>query len=78
MIQLAGHLKGRALQEWNLLRPDQRHTFAEATEALHLRLDSASKTIIAQDLAQHEEEPVRNFIRRLEGTFRAAYGRDPM
>ena len=24
MIQLAGYLRGRALQEWNLLRPDQR------------------------------------------------------
>ena len=82
MIQLAGHLNGRALQEWNLLRPDQRRTFTEATEALRLRLDSSSKTIAAQDfrhLAQHEEEPVRDFIRRrLERTFRAAYGRDPM
>jgi cell division protein FtsB len=28
LMQLAGHLKGRALQEWNLLHPDQRTTFA--------------------------------------------------
>ena len=31
MIQLAGHLKGRALQEWNLLRSDQRSMFPQAT-----------------------------------------------
>ena len=78
MIQLAGHLKGRALQEWNLLRPDQRRTFTEATEALRLRLDSASKTIAAQDFRHLAQQPVRDFIRRLERTFRAAYGRDPM
>ena len=34
MIQLAGHLKGKALQEWNLLHPDQRATFTQAIEAL--------------------------------------------
>ena len=32
MIQLAGHLKGRALQEWNLLCPDLRAMFVQATE----------------------------------------------
>ena len=40
MIQLAGHLKGRALQEWNLLHPDQLTTFTQAIEALRSRLDS--------------------------------------
>ena len=28
--------------------------------------------------AQHEEEPVSDFIRRIERIFRSAYGRDPM
>ena len=81
MIQLAGHLKGRALQEWNLLRPDQHSTFSQATEALRSRLDSVSKSVAAQDfrhMAQQEEERVSDFIRRLERTFRAAYGHDPM
>ena len=81
MIQLAGHLKGRALQEWNLLRSDQRSTFSQATEALRSRLDSASKSVAAQDfrhMTQREDESVNDFIRRLERTFRAAYGRDPM
>ena len=43
MIQLAGYLKGRALQEWNLLQPEERASFTRATEALHLRLDSGSR-----------------------------------
>ena len=81
MIQLAEHLKGRALQEWNLIHADQRTTFAQATEALRLRLDTASKTVAAQEFrhtAQREGEAVSDFIRRLERTFRSAYGRDGM
>ena len=34
LIQLAGHLKGWALQEWNLLSVDQLQTYEDATEAL--------------------------------------------
>ena len=78
MIQLAGHLKGRALQEWNLLCPDQRSTFSQATEAPRSRV---SKSVAAQDfrhMAQQEEERVSDFIRQLERTFRAAYGHHPM
>ena len=81
MIQLAGHLKGRALQEWNLLCPDLRATFVQATEALRSRLDSVSKAAAAQDFchtSQREAELVSDFTRRLERTFRAAYGRDEM
>lgn len=81
LIQFAGHLRGGALQEWNLLQPYQRSTFSKATEALCSQLDSASKSVAAQDfrhMAQHESESVSDFIRRLERTFRAAYGRDPM
>ena len=81
MIQLAGHLKGRALQEWNLLHPDQRTTFTQAIEALRSRLDSVSKTVAAQDFrhtTQCEAESVSDFIRRLEPTFRNAYGHDKM
>ena len=81
MIQLAGHLKGRALLEWNLLSSDQRATYALATEALRSRLDSISKTVAAQDFrhaTQREGESVSDFIRRLERTFRSAYGRDLM
>ena len=80
-VQLAGHLKGRALQEWNLLHPDQRTTLTQAIEALRSRLDCVSKTVAAQDFwhtTQREAESVSNFIHRLERTFRTAYGRDKM
>ena len=81
MIQLAGHLKGRALQEWDLIPAAQRATFAQATESLRLRLDPASTTMAAQyfrHISQRESETVSDFILRLERAFRAAYGRDPM
>ena len=81
LMQLAGHLAGHALQEWNLLRPDERLSFAKATEALRLHLDFGGKAVAAQDFrhtTQHESESVLDFIRRLECTFRIAYGQDPM
>ena len=39
LLQLAGHLRGRALQEWNLLTKDEKQTMASAIEALINRLD---------------------------------------
>ncbi len=42
LLQLAGYLRGRALQEWNLL---DRSTYSHAVEALHARLDPVSKTM---------------------------------
>ena len=35
LLQLAGHLRGRALQEWNLIPTDDRSTFANA-DKLHM------------------------------------------
>ena len=81
IIQLARHLKSRALQEWNLLRPEDRASFAKAVEALRLRLDCGSKALAAQDFrhaTQRDGEPVSDFVRRLERTFRTAYGRESM
>lgn len=72
MIQLVCHIKGRALQEWNLVHPDQRSTFTQAIEALRSRLDSVSKTAATQDFRhtiQNESKSVSDFIRRLERTF---------
>lgn len=80
-MQLAGHLRGRALQEWNLLGSDEKDTFSSAVEALRVRLDPGSKTMSAQDFhhsAQLENESVADFIRRLEKTFQVAYGRDKL
>ena len=82
LMQLAGHLRGRALQEWNLLDEEtERATYDSAVGALRNRLDTGSKTLAAQDfrhIAQAETESVTDFIRRLERTFRVAYGQDRM
>jgi hypothetical protein len=48
LIQLAGHLRGKALQEWGLIEESDRETFKDAVNALRLRLDSGSKTMAAQ------------------------------
>jgi len=49
LLQLAGHLRGRALQEWNLLDATEKTTFAKAIEAMRARLDPGSKTLAAQE-----------------------------
>ena len=81
MMQLAGHLRGRALQEWNLLQDSDKGTFDMAIDAMRTRLDHGSRNVAAQDFrhtVQREQEPVSDFIRRLERTFRLAYGREGM
>ena len=79
LIQLAGHLKGRARQEWSLLSDDEKRVYSQATSALRSRLDPGSRIMAAQDFrhaSQEEEEKVGDFIRRLEQLFKLAYGRD--
>ena len=39
LIQLAGHLRGKALQEWNLLSSEKKTSLKCATSALHQRID---------------------------------------
>lgn len=79
LLQLAGHLRGRALQEWELLDDADKDTFSKGVDALRARLDPGSKALAAQDFrhtSQREDESVNSFIRRMERTFRIAYGRD--
>ena len=81
LIQLAGHLRGRALQEWSLLDQKEKDSLDTAIASLRRRLDPGSKALAAQDFRhtlQKEGEAVSDFIRRLERTFRVAYGRDAM
>ena len=81
LIQLAGYLRGRALQEWSLLDQKEKDNLDTAIASLRRRLDPGSKTLAAQDFRhtlQKEGEAVSDFIRRLERTFRIAYGRDAM
>ena len=79
LLQLAGHLKGRALQEWNLMANNEKMTYSQATAALAGRLDPGSRIMAAQDFrhaSQEDCEKVGDFIRRLEQLFKLAYGHD--
>ena len=81
LLQLAGHLRGRAFREWNLIRDDDRQDYNRAVKSLKERLDPGFRTLAAQDFRhtrQKESETVTDFICRLERTFQLAYGRDPM
>lgn len=67
--QLAGHLRGRALQEWDLLPAVERKSLSRAVSAMHNRLDPCSRALAAQDFrhaSQRDGESVPDFIRRLE------------
>jgi len=61
LIQFAGHLKGRALAEWNLLSPDEISTVEVAARSMRERLDPCSKVMAGQDFrrtTQRDGEPV--------------------
>ena len=49
LIQFAGHLKGRALAEWNLLTAEETRTVEEAAKSMRDRLDPCSKVMAGQD-----------------------------
>ena len=79
LLQLAGHLRRRAFQEWNLLDSSDKMTVRAASTALRNRLDPGSRSMAAQDFrhaTQRESETVSDFILRLERIFQSAYGRD--
>ena len=79
LIQLAGYLKGRALQEWLLLSEEDRKTWNTATTALRKKLEIKSKVMAAQDfrhIRQKEKESVADFIYRMEKEFHVAYKND--
>ena len=81
LLQLAGHLRGRALQEWNLIMTEEKTTFTDATSALRARLDPGSKALASQDFRhalQRESESVSDYVMRLERLFQIAYGREGM
>ena len=81
LIQLAGHLRGRALQEWGLLCSKDKTTFTLAVEALRSRLDTDNKALADQDFrhaCQSEAESVVDYICRIERLFQIVYGRAEM
>ena len=81
LIQLAGHLRGRALQEWNLLTVEEKSNWDTAVKALRSRLEPRDRALAAQDFrhaTQKKSEMVADYIRRMERAFQLAYGRDGM
>ena len=65
LIQLAGHLRGRSLQEWTLLRATEKESLDTAVCALRSRLDPGSRALAAQDFrhaSQREKESVADYI----------------
>ena len=81
LMQLAGHLRGRARQEWDLLSETEKGSYFQAVRALHGKLEPVNKALAAQDfrhICQGNNESVADFIRRMEHTFKVAYGRDSM
>ena len=71
-MQLAGHLRGRATQEWKLLLPENRASNQVAVKALREKLDSGNQTLEALDFrhtSQQSSESVSDFITRLEKVF---------
>ena len=81
LMQLSGHLRGRALQEWRLLHRSEQQTYSTAIEGLRTRFNPGSKTMAAQDFChslQRDGEVISDFIRRLEKTYQIAYGKDDL
>ena len=72
-MQLAGHLRGRALHEWELM---EECDCVRASDILCTRLDPSHKIMAVQDFRhtmQGEAECVSDFIRRMEQAFRITY-----
>ena len=81
LIQLVGHLRGRALQEWRLLTARENKSLEEVTALMRSRLDPSSRALAAQDFrhaSQQEGESVADFIRRLEQICKLVYRHDGM
>ena len=80
-MQLAGHLQGRALLEWNLLKDSEKDGMEKTVAALQNQRDEDGRVLVAQDFQhslQKAGETVADFNRQLESTFKIAYGWDGM
>ena len=71
LLQFAEHLRGRALQEWDLLSKRDRATFDTVVLALRERLDSGGKAMAAQDF-QHCSQRM-NLLATLSGDVRELF-----
>ena len=65
-MQLAGYLRGRALQEWKLIDSKDKATYPSTIKALRERLDHRNQTLAALDFrhaSQRPTETVSDFLR---------------
>lgn len=72
LIQHAGHWRGRAPQEWNLLGEEKKGTYQTAIQALRIQLDPGNRVLAAQDFrqaVQKDGKSVADYVRRLERYF---------
>jgi hypothetical protein len=79
LLDLVGHLRGGALEEWNLMDVSDKTDFSKAVDSLRRCLEPGSKTLAAQELqrvSQVQDESIADYIRRLKKMFRMAYGGD--
>ena len=79
VMQLAGHLWGKAAREYSLLSSEEKLSFQSAVQALQIRLDPGSCALAAQEFrnaVQWDRESVSDYITRLERSFQIAYGRE--
>jgi len=49
LLQLAGHLCGKAQREWDLLEPTSKQSYESAVKALGEKLNFVGKVVAAQD-----------------------------
>ena len=81
LLQLAGYLKGKAFQEWNLMNERDRSLFSMVATKLKQKLEQGANKLAAQDFrhaTQKQKENASDFIHRLEKLFRRAYGREAL
>ena len=79
VMQLAGHLRGKAAREYSLLSSEEKQSFTTAVQALKVCLDPGSCALAAQEFrntVQMDKESVSDYITRLERSFQIAYGQE--
>ncbi len=75
LMQLAGHLRGKAQQEWCLMSLEDKASYDQATRELARRLDPGSRIMAVQDFrhaVQGDSETVADYLRKLERQFQLA------
>ena len=77
-MQLAGHLRGLAEAEWNLLRDDRTRNFERVVHNVRECLDPCSKVQDFQRTVQTDNETVADYACQLEKAFRVAFGNDKL